>query len=680
VSVSLLGLLLALLALGCGSSGDPFAVFDERVRLPVLVVNPPDKATGVSVQTLITVAFPVELRASSVHRGTFNLVSPRGAPVSRAVSYDASSRVVTIRPDLPLAANSIYQVVIQGVLPAEGTFVFDAATFTFGTGATLASGAPEVVAVTPVPDQVNVNVASNIVISFSEPMDVQSVSRAFSISAGIDGTLSFDATQKILTFDPGSDLPLGVVVALQISSLATDQEGVSLKAPFSSSFRTPIPGSFKVVRSTPADGGTTAAPGDLLSYTFSEPVNRTTIATNFLISSDLLAIPTPTDANFSYANNDQQIFYDPRPTIPGFVGFPGGSTTRTTFTVDVLSALSGIGLEREYRTQFGVEQNPPQVAQTSPQNGSTNVPAQQIIRVTFNEPINRATVNSTSFSVAQGPVVTGTLSFDDGDRTVVFTPNSDLQNVGVPVTVTASTAITDLGGTPLAANFVLSFSVDNSAPFLTNTFPLNGATQVPVTLVPNRHISLTFNEDLDQAATQASFVIAPDGTGGQIVFSATNQLTYTPPAKSPPVNVPAAPNSKLLTANTAYTVTLTAVDLAGNGQAVTLSFQSDAVAPTAIGSPSPSTTETSPLVSVTFSEIMDKDSILTVGAVKFRQTTPALVEIPVALAVTDTGFSFTPTTPLIVGRNYEVVVDNTVTDLGGNPMAAPLTTAFTVLP
>lgn len=678
--VTVLVLVLGLLAMGCGNNGDPFAVFDDKARIPVVVVHPEDGATGVSVQTLVTVAFPVDLQASSVHRGTFNLVGPRGTPVSRSVDYDSGSRVVTLRPDQVLEANSIYQVVIQGVRPAEGDFTFQAATFTFGTGSDPATGAPEVVAVTPVPDQANVNIATNVVVTFSEAMDQASVIRAFSVSGGVSGTISFDAAGKVLTFDPGANLPLSSELFVQISTLARDLEGVPLRASFSSSFQTPIRGSFQLTNSVPADGATTASPGDLLRYTFSEPVDRTTVATNFRIFSNALAIPTPVDGNFSYANNDQVVFFDPRPTLPTFVGFPGGSTVATTFTVDVSSALSGLGLEREFRSSFQVEQNPPQVKATQPLNGATNVPAQQVIRVTFTEPVDPATVTSTSFSVAQGPVVTGTLSLDDGDRTIVFTPSSPLQNVGVPVTATASTAITDLGGTPLAANFVLSFSIDTDAPFLTASFPLNGATEVPVTLAPNRSLSFTFNEDLDQAATSGSFTISPNASGGQVLFAGTNFLTYIPPVQAAPVAQPAAPDSKLLTANTSYTVNFSAVDLAGNSQAITLTFQSDATAPTGLGSPTPSTTETRPLVSVTFSELMDKDSLAADGAIVFRQTTPTLVEIPVTPAITDTGFQFTPTNALLVGRAYEVVVDTSVTDLGGNPLAAPLTVAFSVIP
>lgn len=674
----LLGLLMGVAMVGCGNSGDPFSVFEISPRVPVMVSNPPAGATGVSVHTLVTVAFPAALDPTSVSQGTVNLVGPSGLPVARTVTYDATSRVITIRPVNPLEPNAFYQVSVQGVRPLDRTFSYSAAVFTFGTGDDPATGAPEVIAVSPVPDQANVNVAAPVILTFSEAMDPNSVIRAFSISNGISGTFAFNPGFTQVTFTPGAPMPLGANVQVQLSRLATDVDGVPLRVGFASSFRTPIPGSFRVVASVPADGATTASPSDPLRFTFSEPVDRSTIATGFLISNDTLAIPAPTAANFSFANNDQVVFYDPRPSIPGFVGFPGGSNMRTTFTVNVHSAVSGIGLDRQFRANFQIEQIAPQVILTVPANGSVNVPAQQVIRVTFSEPIDRNTVDGTSFQVSQGAVVAGALSFENGDRTVVFTPAMDLQNVGVPVQVDITTAITDLGGTALSAAFVLSFSVDTMPPFTTTIFPLNPP-DVPVTLAPNRNISFVFNEDLDQAATSASFMIAPNGGGGQVQFPNSTTLVYTPPVIMPPVNQPTAPNRKLLTGNTNYMVSFTAFDLAGNQTPIMHAFQTDTQPPNGIGSPMGTTTMTQPAVGVLFNELMDKDTLMAVGGVTFRQIVPAMVTIPVTLVVADSAVSFTPPV-LTVGNTYEVLVDTTVTDLGGLPLAGPIQFQFQVTP
>lgn len=664
---------LAFLAVGCGSEGDPFGVLIPEAKLPVLIVAPPDRATGVSVFTLVTIAFPTDLDPRTVGPEAFALTESSGLPVARTVTYDASSRVVTIRPDVPLKPTAIYQTIVQGVRTKDG-ILFSSGVFTFGTGDDPAGGAPEVISIRPVPNQASVNPNSTIVLEFSEPMDRDTVFRAFSISGGVSGVLSFDATDRILTFTPGAPMPLGITVQVQVSRVAVDKGGTPLRVGFASSFTTPARGSFAIVRSVPAANATTAAPGEPIVFTFSEPVDRSTVATNFQISNTALAIPAPTPANFTFANNDQVVIYDPTPSIPGFVGFPGGSTVRTTFTVNVLSAVSGIGLERPFRLNFTVEQLAPQVVSTVPTNGAVNVPARQVIRFRFNEAIDRNTVDATSFSVVQGPPVSGTISFEDSDRTIVFTPAANYQTGATPVSVTAGTQLRDLGGTPLAAAVTISFSVDNTAPILTTSFPVNAAQDVPVTLAPDRVLRFVFNEPLDQAATIATFAIAPDSGGGVLAFQSPNVLVYTPPTQ-PLTNPPTPPNRRLLTGATNYTVTFTAIDQASNATPINRGFRTDDDPPL-VGTFSPvNTSSATTTVAVVFNELLNKDTVA--PAVSFRQILPVVQNIPVTPTVGDFGFSFAPPT-LVVGRTYEVTVAATLRDLGGVAFAAPLVFQFLV--
>lgn len=668
-------------AFGCGNSGDPFGVLTPETKVPILVTSPADDATGVSVNTLVTVAFPLDLDTRTVHPGSFVLLGPTGFPVPRAVSYDASSRVVTIRPDRPLDAASLYQLTVQGVRSTNDV-PFAPLVTRFGTGPDSALDGPEVIGVTPVPDQANVNVDANIVISFSRPMDQPSVVNAFSISDGISGTISFDAAGMQMTFDPAGPMPLGTLVRIQITRDARDRNGIPLRVGFDSSFSTPGRNNFKIVRSVPANGAATAGPSTLLFYTFSEPVNRSTVATNFEIAATGLAIPLPTDANFSYSNNDQVVIYDPAEGIANYVGFPGGSMVRTTFNIGILSAISGVGLERPFRSNFTVEAFPPQVTATVPLNGQADVDASQEIRFTFSEPLNPATVNATTFQVTQGPVVPGTISLVDGDRTIVFVPTNPYQNAGVPVNATANTGITDRGGTPLAAAVTVAFSIDTQPPFISTQFPNPAQQDVPVTLFSPRNIQVRFNEDLDQAATSMSFMISPDASGGVVAFSDSRTLVYTPPVMPMPVEMPTPPNQRLLTGATDYTVSFTAFDLASNQTAVSFNFRTDddppvvvAASPTAMGQ-SPVAT----VVSVTFNEIMNEDTLQ--AAVLFRRVLPTAVDIPVTPATGDTGFSLSfglsPMDPpaLDGGATYELTVQPTATDLGGVALQAPFTLLF----
>lgn len=662
---------------GCGSNGDPFEIFSPNEDPSLMVIRPEDQATGVSVKTLVTLAFPVDLDPQTLQRSNFQLLDSRGIAVARDILYHQESRVVTIRPSRDLDERSIYQTVVQGVRSRDRKTEFRSSVFTFATGEDDGSLAPEVVAVTPVSDQANVNVRAPLVITFSEPMDRDSVVLAFSISLDVEGSLSFDTENKVLTFTPGENYPLGRTLQIQISRLARNQAGIPLARDFLSTFRTPNPDSFRVLASVPADGATTAAPGDPFIYTFSEPVLQSTLTTNFLVSVSGNPLTPVTDGNFSLSNNDQVVTFSPGVGQAGFVGLPSGATVVTTFSEFVQSAVSGIGLRTPFRASFQIEALPPQVLATTPQNGDTNQSATQIIRVRFSEAVQRASINATNFQVTQGPAIPGTFSFEEGDRVVVFTPTANYQNVGVPVAVRLGTGILDLGGTALATAVDFNFFVDTQPPFLESaqSFPMNGETEVPVTLAPNGVLIFDFNEALDQAQTEASFAIAPDSGGGGISFSSPDTLIYQPPVITPPNDPPQNGESKRLNGSTTYTVTFNAFDAAGNSSPVNVSFSTDSQAPTAIGQPQGTTADTNPVVSVSFSELMNRDTYA--GAVTFRQVQPVVQDLPVTPNPGDFGLDFSPG-PLVSGATYQVVVDTAVTDLAGNPLAAPLDYMFTV--
>lgn len=98
----------------------------------------------------------------------------------------------------------------------------------------------------------------------------------------------------------------------------------------------------------------------------------------------------------------------------------------------------------------------PTVVSTSPAAGAvlTSIPAS--ISATFSEPVDAATVSTTSFVVRiAGVLVPGTVSASGA--TATFTPSGVL-DFDVTVDVTLTTDIRDRNGNPLAAVFTWSFT------------------------------------------------------------------------------------------------------------------------------------------------------------------------------------------------------------------------------
>jgi hypothetical protein len=117
---------------------------------------------------------------------------------------------------------------------------------------------------------------------------------------------------------------------------------------------------------------------------------------------------------------------------------------------------------------------PPAVIATNPGADTVDVPVNQVISATFNEPVVPGSVNDITFTLSGG--VTGAVSFDPGTLTATFTPLAPLENHQL-YTATLTTGIVSLGSVPVAANFTWSFLV-NSPIAISITKPGNVETTV----------------------------------------------------------------------------------------------------------------------------------------------------------------------------------------------------------
>lgn len=101
---------------------------------------------------------------------------------------------------------------------------------------------------------------------------------------------------------------------------------------------------------------------------------------------------------------------------------------------------------------------PPSVTAVSPQGGVTDVAPTSSISVAFSEAINPSTLSETSFLLRTGGIsVAGTVS--NGST---FTPLSPLEP-GTAYTATITTAVTDVAGNHLAADYTWGFTTSSSS-------------------------------------------------------------------------------------------------------------------------------------------------------------------------------------------------------------------------
>lgn len=104
----------------------------------------------------------------------------------------------------------------------------------------------------------------------------------------------------------------------------------------------------------------------------------------------------------------------------------------------------------------------PAVLATNPVCGTNGFSTNQTFRITFNQPMDAATITSSTVAVvSQDGAVTGTVS--TSGTSALFTPAAALQN-GLTYTLTASTGVKNADGTALSAPFSCAMTTVQAAP------------------------------------------------------------------------------------------------------------------------------------------------------------------------------------------------------------------------
>ena len=205
-----------------------------------------------------------------------------------------------------------------------------------------------------------------------------------------------------------------------------------------------------VSSTVPVDNAVDVLVNTLVTATFSEMIDPATVdGTSFFVSDGVDNVAGTVSVS---ADNTTATF-----TSSAF--FADNSVFTATLTTAVTD-LAGNPLESDYTWSFTTgmftDTTPPTVLSTVPDNNATSVALATNVSAVFDEAIDPATVDNTSFFVANGvDNVAGTLSVVD--NTATFTPAAALA-VNTVYTATLTTAVTDQAGNPLESDYTWSFT------------------------------------------------------------------------------------------------------------------------------------------------------------------------------------------------------------------------------
>jgi methionine-rich copper-binding protein CopC len=299
-----------------------------------------------------------------------------------------------------------------------------------------------------------------------------------------------------------------------------------------------------VTSTDPMNEATGIAINSVISATFSESMDPSTLTTSTFLLEQGIAIVTGT---VEYVG--ENVTFTPDANLAP------NATYSATITTGAKN-LSGKPLTDDYIWTFTTSSVAdiahPTVTQTEPLNSATEVAINRKVLVTFSEPMEPTTITGLTFTLNQGSTpVTGEVTYTG--TTATFSPSSNLEPSTI-YTATITTGAMDMTDNALAANYIFSFTTgdvsDNTLPTISSTNPLNNATGV----ARNKVIALTFSEAMNPETINAtSFTLMQGSTivSGTIAYSGTT-ATFT--------------SASILGAGLTYTATITteAKDLAGN--------------------------------------------------------------------------------------------------------------------
>ncbi len=139
--------------------------------------------------------------------------------------------------------------------------------------------------------------------------------------------------------------------------------------------------------------------------------------------------------------------------------FPTSTFNSSNYYVDVV-----------FITSLAPDNTPPTIVNSSPVNGATTIAINTAVSAVFNEAIDPATINGSTFELrnASNVLVPATVTYNTSTRTALLTPTSAL-NYSTVYTAklfggTGSTVIKDIAGNALAANYIFSFTTSAPPP------------------------------------------------------------------------------------------------------------------------------------------------------------------------------------------------------------------------
>ena len=287
-------------------------------------------------------------------------------------------------------------------------------------------------------------------VQFTKPMNEASVQNALTITPQVKVKYQWDATSQILTVAPDPHWEPHTTYTVDITSAASDQEGLSLAAEINTSFKSGSPTSGKIVATQVSDG--LVSPDTTFQITFTRPVKLATVALRFSISPTVPVDVTgddPTDAASQVFIVTPKSQLTPKSTYVVSFDVGTGKQAATDSSGAVLQQVAPITV---------TTMTAPGVIRFRPVDGTVTTDPNQPVSVRFSEKMDEKST-AAAFSVSvNGRAVSGSTYWAEDDTVLVLTPRYSFA-IGSTVVAKVGTGARSAAGLRLAKVYTGTFKV-----------------------------------------------------------------------------------------------------------------------------------------------------------------------------------------------------------------------------
>ncbi len=471
----------------------------------VVSATPSNGATNVSEYVSPQVIFSEEIDPSTITGSNLFLKKKSDESlVPSTVSLSQDGLTATLDPSSALNNNTAYVLTIgEQIKDLAGNTLLSPQTVEFSTAVAVDTTAPSVVSVTPADEATDASPYTSVVITFSEPLDPDTVSTGtidlgyytgFFTWNNVPGTVQL-SEDGYSAFFIQTNPPLGTnrVHYLTVTGGTDgvkDLAGNALAADFNANFRTGSDTTDPYAAGVaPSDGETSVPVNSNIIITFSEPVDADTVTGSNLYLSPSISGTVTLLSDYIHAKIN--------PT-----GNLTSSTTYTVYATAGITDLAGRSLTASntgFTTGTASDTSGPSVSSTDPTDESSGFERWQNLEIVFNEAVDPSTVSSNSIELIRdydSSKVAANIILSEDSTTAIINPTNLLAN-NEDYTLNVKTSIRNLAGYALQSftevNFTSKNETDSTAPTVNSTDPVNGASGVPAT----KTVTVYMNESID---------------------------------------------------------------------------------------------------------------------------------------------------------------------------------------